>query len=90
MLHLANQIHHLLLLKYILSFRASSHCDPTLTQLGLLHEDLREGPADSPEEGGHQHHEEALQVELGGLERKHEEAAGDQQHHQDQQRVLVG
>lgn len=62
----------------------------TLTQFGLLHEDLRESPADSPEEGSHQYHDEALQVELGGLECKHEEAAGDQEHNQDQQWVLVG
>lgn len=58
-------------------FRASRPENPTLTQFGLLHEDLRESPADSPEEGGHQHHEEALQVELGGLEGKHEEAGRD-------------
>lgn len=50
---------------------------PKLTQFSFLHEDLCESPADSAEEGSHQHHEEALQVELGGLERKHEEAARD-------------
>lgn len=69
-----------------LSFSSSF---PTLTQLCFLHEDLREGPADPAGEGGQQHQDEALQVELGRFKRKHEEAARDQQDHQDQERVLL-
>lgn len=61
----------------------------SLTQLGFLHEHLSEGPADPPDEGRQQHHEEALQVELGRLEGKHEEAAGNQHDHEDQEWVLV-
>lgn len=60
----------------------------TLTELCFLHEDLREGPADPPQEGSQQHHDEALQVELGGLKGKHEEATRDQQDHEDEQGIL--
>lgn len=63
-------------------------CDSTLTQLCFLHEDLSEGPADPADKGGQQHHAEALQVELGGLKSKHEQTAGDQQDHHDQEWVL--
>lgn len=62
--------------------------DSTLTQLCFLHEDLSEGPANPPYEGRQQHHDEALQVELGRLVCKHEKAAGDQQDNQDQEWVL--
>lgn len=61
-----------------------------LTQLGFLHEELCEGPADSSDEGCQQHHDEALHVELGRVERKHKEPAGDEQNHQDQEGVLDG
>ncbi len=73
---------------YIHSFQFGSHS--ALTQLCFLHEDLSEGPADPSYEGRQQHHDEALQVELGRLKCKHKQTTGDQQDYQDQEWVLGG
>lgn len=55
-----------------------------LTELGLLQQHLREGPANAADERGAQHQGEALHVELCGLVGEHEEAPSDEQDHQDQ------
>lgn len=63
---------------------------PRLTKLCFLHEHLSESPADPSDKRGQQDHEETLQIKLSGLESEHEQTAGYQQHHDDQEWVLLG
>ena len=61
-----------------------------LTELSFLQKHLCKGPADATDERSSQHQGEALHVELRGLIGKHEEAASNEQDHQDQGCTLGG
>lgn len=51
---------------------------------------MSESPAYPSDKRGQQDHKETLQIKLSGLEGEHEQTAGYQQHHEDQEWVLLG
>ena len=57
-------------------------------EVGLLHDELGEGPADAGKEAGREHHDEANGGDVGGLVCEHAEARGDHQDNKDQGPML--